>query len=80
MTPQSLKTIIEDFIVTLKFTRNELFRIIPLTITEGISKYNDLVRTSEFKNMPVEKKTHIYAKLTYLNEIFKLKVYSWNGG
>ena len=80
MEPSSLELLVQTFVSTLQTIRNGLFKVHPVTISEGISRYNDLVRTSAFKNMAVKDKSHIYSKLSYLNNIYKLRAYSWNGG
>jgi hypothetical protein len=80
MNPSSLEKLVMKFVATLKDLRNELFKVVPEEISNGIAKYNEVIRSSKFKIMNVDEKTQIYRKLTYLNEIFKLRIYSWNGG
>ena len=80
MNPDSLKILVEEFVKVLKNLRNDLFKVVPVSIVDGIAKYNDLVRTAVFKTMAVDEKANIYSKLSYLNDIFKLRCYSWNGG
>ena len=80
MQPESLKILVADFVSVLQGLRNELFKVVPVQISDGLSKYIEIVDTAEFKRLDVHEKSHIYKKISYLREIFKLKCYSWNGG
>ena len=80
MSPESLEILVESFVATLNDIIKDLFEALPLQISDGIARYNDFVRSPAFKQMNVSDKGLIYQKLSYLNDIYKLKVYSWNGG
>ena len=79
MNSLAIKDMMQKFVDHLVELREEMLNYIPHSIIEGQKQYSKEVRDEGFKLLPVAKQAESRAKLRYLNECLKLKVYSWNG-
>ena len=69
----------ERFAITLIQYQLEMLEFLPRTVIDGLKKYKEMKDRNEFKNFTPEKKTLFFQKLEILEDMAKLKVYSWNG-
>ena len=79
MSKKSLKNMVEEFVDQMQQSQKEMMKLLPNSIEAGIESYSKMVNQKEFKKLPPEVKAAAYRKLSYLRNISRLPVYSWNG-
>ena len=79
MTPDSLRPMLENFRLFLVNLREEMLDELPDSVIKGLKKYQEIVWDESFKSLPVAEQTACRAKLRYLTDCLKLRIYSWNG-
>ena len=79
MSKKSLKNMVEEFVDQMEKSQKEMVKLLPESIEAGMESYSKMVSQKEFKKLPLEVKAVAYRKLSYLRDILRLPVYSWNG-
>ena len=79
MSKESLKKMVEEFVDQMEQSQKEMAKLLPESIEAGLESYSKMVNQKDFKKLAPDVKAPVYRKLSYLRNILKLPVYSWNG-
>ena len=79
MSKISLKKMVEEFVDQMEQSQKEMAKLLPKSIEAGMESYSKMVNQREFKKLAPDVKSVAYRKLSYLRNILRLPVYSWNG-
>lgn len=79
MSKESLKKMVEEFVDRMEQSQIEMTKLLPESIEAGVESYSKIVNQKDFKKLAPDVKAPVYRKLSYLRNILKLPVYSWNG-
>ena len=79
MNPIEVQSMMKEFHSYLCFLREEMLKVVPASVTDGLKKYEQLVRSEEFKSFSVVQQAKDREKLRYLTNCLQLRIYSWNG-
>ena len=80
MTPEALKTLIEEFVGELVKTRERVYQNLPDEIKNGIAHFNILRFSRDFRKLSPSEKNTIVEKSKLLSRFQQLICLSWNGG
>ena len=79
MDPWSVKTLVQDFLLTLVQIRRDMFDKLPQSVIDGRTRYFNITKSKDFKKRPVERQANAWKKLRFLDNCLALRIYSWNG-
>ena len=79
MSKESLKKMVEEFVDRMEQSQKEMIKLLPKSIEAGVEAYSKMVNQKDFKKLAPDVKAPVYRKLSYLRNMLKLPVYSWNG-
>jgi len=78
MDPESLREMVEKFVLGLEDIQTKMVLQLPGSISEGYTKYLNKVRSKDFKAMSPSDKSIINQKCAFLRKLLSLRVYGWN--
>ena len=80
MTPEALRTLIEEFVGELVKVRERVYENLPDEIKNGIAHFNQLRFSRDFGKLSPAEKNTIVQKSKLLSRFQQLICLSWNGG
>lgn len=79
MSAGSLKILMKEFVSLVRKLRLKMLELLPKSISDGLSKYEQIIGSQGFKFIRPEYKIRARRKLEFLKKLLKIPLYSWNG-